>query len=279
MNYESNQNDSYESETLSADERKLSALLGSLQRVEAPKDFDFKLKAKIAAGAPDETRKTFLFPSLRYVLPLCLVMILTGFAALRILAPGEQPIAPTLADNFQPPQNFQEKTIVPEVSANVNLAVNVAAPEIVKVPKPTAAGKRNSPIIAVESSRKSGARTESKTKDNFVGERESAVKEAVPLNLSPNVRNPGTGQEVEIPIREVLSTLGIEVEFSGSGCRVVSVREGTSARIANFQPGDLIEAIDNKKLSSDTTFSESFKAKTFRVVRAGKQMVIDLTKR
>lgn len=279
MNYRPKQHNSLESEILSADEQKLSAMLGNLKRVEAPKDFDFKLKAKIAAGAPDQMRKPFLFPALRYVLPLCLVVMLTAFAALRILAPGEEPTAPpAIADNFQRPQSFQEKTFVPEVKADVNLAANVAAPETARASKPAASEKRNS-VVAAAASGKSGGKTDSRTNDGFVGVRDSAVKKASPINLSPNAKNPITGQVTEKPIREILSTIGIEVEFSGAECKVISVREGTSARIANFQPGDLIEAIDNKKLSSDTTFSESFKAKTFRVVRAGKQIVIDLTKR
>jgi hypothetical protein len=286
MNYEHTQNNASETEILSADEQKLSALLGNLKRVEAPKDFDFKLKAKIAAASPADVRQPSFFPALRYVLPLCLVVMLSAFAALRIFAPGDAADSATLAENFQSsnqtesvPANVQETPIVTENRATPNSGANSAAPIMVEAPK--AANKAKQTFAVVKSPEKSGGKREAKLRNASGGSYDTATRQAPPINLGPNgiiSDNANSGQGGKINIREALSEIGIEVEFVGAGCKVVSVREGTMARIANFQPGDLIQAIDDKKLSSDTSFSQSFKGKIFKIVRAGDQMVIDLTK-
>ncbi|HEX8638595.1 MAG TPA: PDZ domain-containing protein [Pyrinomonadaceae bacterium] len=287
MNYEQTKNNAHESEPLSADEQKLSALLGNLKRVEAPKDFDFKLKARIAAGSPADERKPFLFPALRYVLPLCLVVMLSAFAALRIFAPGDAPDSTTVAEQFQPSNqtetasaNAPGNAIFAEEPAKPVSEVNQAAPTRINAPK--ISNKDKQTLAVVKSSEKSGEKQDVKLKNASGGSYVAAVRAPKAINLGPNgviSDNTNSGQSGKINIHEVLSEIGIEVEFVGADCKVVSVREGTAARIANFQPGDLIQTIDDKKLSSDTSFAHSFKGKVFKVVRAGKQMVIDLTKR
>ena len=282
MNYQPTKRDASEAEILTADERKLSVLLGGLKRVEAPKDFDFKLKAKIAAGSPVDERKHWFFPALRYVLPVFLVVLLSGFAALRIFAPGDAE-PPTVADNFQQSNkteiavsNVQEKPIIFDEPIITDSNTNKAAPVTVESQK--AANNQKQTLAVVKSPEKSGGKRSIESRN---GSGDSYVigggKPPASIIVTPN--NPNSGQSGKINITEMLGEIGIEVEFVGANCKVKSVREGTAARIANFQPGDLIEAIDDKKLSSETAFSDSFKGKVFRVVRAGKQMVIDLTKR
>jgi hypothetical protein len=281
MNYEPTKTDASEAEILSADERKLSALLGGLKRVEAPKDFDFKLKAKIAAVSPVDERKSSFFPALRYVFPLFLVALLSGFAALRIFAPGDAPIpAQTLVENLQTPgtnevvaANLQDNSTTDSAKPDFN--VNKAAPIMIEAPK--AAANARQTLALVKSPEKRGGKQNVEPRNGSGGSYDLGVKSPSSIDLGPN--SPNSGQSVKISIREMLSEIGVEVEFVGANCKVKSVREGTAARIANFQPGDLIEAIDDRKLTSETTFSDSFKGKVFRVVRAGKQMVIDLTKR
>lgn len=287
MNYEQTKNNAHESEILSADEQKLSAILGGLKHVEAPKDFDFKLKARIAAASPSDERKPFLFPALRYVLPLCLVVVISAFAALRIFAPGDALDAMTVAEQFQPPSQIEtasasareNETVAQEITKPEFNVANVA-PVTVDAPKTTYKAKQTSG--GADSREKSGGKQDAKLRNASGGSYDMAAKELPKINLGPNgviSDNPNSAQSSKINIREALREIGIEVEFVGADCKVMSVREGTAARIANFQRGDLIEAIDDKKLSSDTSFSQSFKGKVFKVVRAGKQMIIDLTKR
>ena len=66
-------------EGLSADEAKVRELLGGMKRVETPKDFGFKVQARIANAKPETYRETaggWVF--LRYAAPLALVLIVTS---------------------------------------------------------------------------------------------------------------------------------------------------------------------------------------------------------
>lgn len=289
MNYEQTKNNSHESEFLGEDERKLSVLLGGLKRVEAPKDFDFKLKAKIAAASPTDTRKPFFFPALRYVLPLCLVVMLSAFAALKIVAPSEETNPPSIAaaDDFPPPNktetapaNVREEQFTSADRAETSSAAEKAAPITAAAPKAGKNGKQT--IVVVKSPVKISGKSEVKSKNGFGGDYERTARVSRVINMNPNApnnKNLNSGQSGRIPVREVLREIGIEVEFIGADWKITAVRENTPARIANMQVGDLIEAIDDKKLSSDTAFLQSFTGKVFRVVRGGKQIVIDLTKK
>jgi hypothetical protein len=47
--------------------------------------------------------------------------------------------------------------------------------------------------------------------------------------------------------------------------------------LSDMKVGDLIETIDDTKLSSDTVFQQAFTVKVFRILRQGKQIVINLS--
>ena len=57
----------------------VSQLLGSLKRVEAPGDFDFRVKARIAAGRPVDRNKSWLPAVARFAVPLGLLLLIGGF--------------------------------------------------------------------------------------------------------------------------------------------------------------------------------------------------------
>ena len=65
-------------EILSAAEQKISDLVGSLEKVSAPNDFDFKIKARIA-NADKTTFQPSLWQTLRYVLPLSVTTMVAAF--------------------------------------------------------------------------------------------------------------------------------------------------------------------------------------------------------
>ncbi len=53
-------------------------MIEDLPRVDAPKNFDFRVKARIADAKPTNFQPRF-FPVLRYVLPLSLAVLILGF--------------------------------------------------------------------------------------------------------------------------------------------------------------------------------------------------------
>jgi len=63
------------------DEEQVRRLLGELNRVEAPNDFYFGVKARIAKGKPAEKVATWLPVTVRYAVPLVLLVLVGGYFA------------------------------------------------------------------------------------------------------------------------------------------------------------------------------------------------------
>jgi hypothetical protein len=216
--------------------------------------------------------------------------MLSTFAALKIFAPAGDSIETVVATN--PPSaavtneiagsaKEAEKPSVTATVTNANTVINDGVLATRQTPKSPIGGKQT--LAAALPGEKQTEKNQIKITDNSNLNRVIAVRKGRVINMTPNATSSTSPNNAEqsgkISLGDVLSAIGIEVEFVGANCKVKSVRESTAARIANFQPGDLIEAIDGKKLSSEMTFSEKFTGKIFNVVRDGKQIVIDLTKR
>jgi len=286
-------NKAEEIETLNADDEKLRQMLGGLKKVGAPKNFDFHLKARIAGAEPNSLRKPFLVPWLRYVLPLSLIVMLAGFAFFNLsFSTGNQAVQ-EVAAGLPPNQNetanapvetpakmVVEEPLIASVPANKNLEIRTLEPEFVRSENKAMQNKARA--IDIENSlAASSNKRENDPKNNSGGSRDITLKDAPVLferNANPNSGNvkPLNVKQAEIPIQQVLSQIGIEADYTDKGWKIVSIKENSLAMRAGMKAGDLIEAIDDKKLSSDTVFQQAFTGKVFRILRDGKQIVIDL---
>src|SRR5258706_1687753 len=76
----------------------VSKLLGALKRIETPNDFDFRVKARIADGKPVERSASWLPASIRYTLPLVLLLLVGGYFAFNALYSAKKIDAPAVAE-------------------------------------------------------------------------------------------------------------------------------------------------------------------------------------
>src|SRR5882757_9958101 len=76
----------------------VSKLLGGLKRVEAPNDFDFRVKARIAAGKPADRSASWLPASVRYAVPLVLLVLVGGYIAFNAFYSAKKIDAPAMAE-------------------------------------------------------------------------------------------------------------------------------------------------------------------------------------
>src|SRR5258706_9316882 len=76
----------------------LSKLLGALKHVEAPNDFDFRVKARIADGKPVERSASWLPASIRYAVPLVLLLLVGGYFAFNAFYSAKKIDAPAVAE-------------------------------------------------------------------------------------------------------------------------------------------------------------------------------------
>lgn len=285
-------NKAEEIENLTADDEKLHRLLGGLKKVAAPKNFDFQLKARIANAQPNDLQKPFLLPWLRYVLPLSVIVLLAGFVVFNLSFSVDNTGAPQVADL---PKNQTESAITPVetpskavieepviASVPTNKNSDIRTSEQVFVGSGSKATQNKAKTIAVKNSLVlPNNKRSNELKNNSGGSRDITLRDAPVLferntNLnSGNVKPPNVQQNV-ISLQQVLLQIGIEAEYTDKGWKVISIKDARLPMLSNMKSGDIIESIDDKKLSSDTVFQQAFTGKVFRILRDGKQIVINL---
>lgn len=244
------------------DETKLTELLGSLPRVDAPNDFDFRVKARIASGV--KSRGFRLVPAIGLAAPAIAAVGIGAYwfmqpaqtstnAGPQIVASESIPAVPTVAPALVPEQTVSK----PEVAA-------ASAPAEKQNGISTTAARRN-PRESVGGSVDSAA---------------SAVRPVLPHGIPERpafTRKPADMQSlVAIPARDVLISLGTDVEFVEGHYRVSNIRSSSVAEQAGLRTGDVIESINDKKVEKDTAFKGVFSSRSVRVRRDGKSVEIKL---
>lgn len=279
-------------ENLSADERKINRLLKSLPRAEAPKDFDFHLKARLAR-APQRRERTLLPWSLRFALPVAaFAVILSALALSGVFAPS--PATPDLAaqrpasETTAPAGNFVSEAQALPVAGGPPSEVALAAPSPRADERPKVAG----PFVAVrearaaESPRKSLASAakiqnekiqNEKIQNEKMQNKESASTDPGVLTpiLDPNPANPkpeAASAPKTRPVGELLEFLGAKSSLENGRWRVQSVAPNSLAERSGVKADDVVEAINDRPVAADTVLPDRFESKTVTVRRAGARL-------
>jgi hypothetical protein len=271
----------------SGEQTRLWQMIDGLKRIDAPNDFDFRVKAKIAGAKPADFEPRFL-PALRYVLPLFLIVAVFGLlvfnTSLYFGGNGASPVA----DAVLPPPSGQGEPAPLNSFANNQIAVADAPREI---PAANIANARIEPIensqrkpfVAVKFPPKPRTAAPKKNvKDDFVGVRDLAVTkpaEKFPLGLNPNQpveTLPNVNDSNSIGGEEVLRILGIEAVRESGNLKVKTIRENSSAERSDVKVGDVIEAIDGVKLSAEPLRLKRIEAKKLIVLRGADKIEITL---
>jgi hypothetical protein len=262
-----------ENEILSADEAKVRKLLGNLQRVDAPKDFDFRLKARIANSEAKDFQPR-LFPVLRYAAPLGLAIIILAVIVVNNLYSVDNGSIQVAENNVQnqirsvnmPDNSAPKETLIAETTPQSIVAENLTTnPPVSTNKKETKTFSKNFELAA-----NSGKPKNDKPQaDNNGGSRDSALS-------NTNVLMPkGFGGNNSVQVKEVLEIIGIKANFAGNQWKVESVGENTVAGNSGVKANDVIEAIDGKTLTGETIPAKSYGGK-LTVLRGGERLEIKL---
>ncbi len=210
-------------------------LLGTLKRVEPPKDFDLRVRARIAKGRPAEERRSWLPVSVRYAAPLFLVVLtVTGFFGYRILTddPARDSYVSTgpTVEVVTPAAQPSEIQRVQE-PANDTLA-------LLPSEKPTIAPERVDRKDAIKP-----AAQEKKNEKPGGGSYEIAAPES--KVITPDVDDSApvpANRPVLISVREFLASSGVSASAMSAGGEIRSV--SGKAVAVGLQPGDVIETVN-----------------------------------
>jgi C-terminal processing protease CtpA/Prc len=86
--------------------------------------------------------------------------------------------------------------------------------------------------------------------------------------------NAATPASAVLGVAQILRILGIEARYGASGWKVTSVATDTMSDRAGVKMGDVIEAIDDRKLGEKTTFDRTISIKQLNVLRGGTRVKI-----
>lgn len=276
------------------EQTKLWEMLGGLNRVEAPKDFDFQLRARIARSKPEDYRQTGFFPALRYILPLSAILVVLSVVALSGLFLVDSNSIPSVAvsetpnplvNAAMPINNFVEpKEISAEKSPLVNNApvyeTNSLKPATLDQ-RPEVAGKKIEGGSKDSPHEKPNVVITPENEDSGGGLRDRDFTFGSPKVFTPSgIPNPNQKTETnsnqnnaQTKISDILSMLGIKA----NSLKVVSVQKSSIAERSGVKVGDVIEAINGKKITGDTLEGKEVSVKSLTVLRNGERQEITLS--
>ncbi len=260
----------------------VAGLLGSLPRVEAPNDFDFRVKARIAAGQP--ARVAWFPAAARVAVPLGLVLSVGGYFGYRAVYQtvatdvavvntnsGPIPLSPATAEFVA------ANAVAPETPGQVGMGNPTVKP-------PTIDGKMATATKADLDPKIDPSTDDRRTIGNSRGGSfDTAVKESktiYPRGVNPNAKVAVKPRDFERPgaimAKDVLTQFGADVVYSGSGWRVAAVKDNSAAQKAGLKSGDVVEAINDQPLSEKTSFKGQFSGKSIRLKRDGATVLVNL---
>jgi len=241
-----------------AGEEKVAAMLGTLKRVDAPADFDFRVRARIAQGRPAEARVSWFPAFARVAAPAVMLAAVGGYFGYNALYDTGTVNVPIVADAgpvaSAPVVVPTSNGVAPVPEATTEVAV--AKPPVNTEETVAAAPKKDTNIAVKKPETPEG------------GSVDMALREA---NRPGNVVNTGNSTPViptsTLSVREVFNAMGIRASFSGTGWRVSSASGRAAA--AGLKTGDIIETVNGKAVGANTVFDEKFSGSTLRIKRDG----------
>lgn len=292
MNYKNLTNQTEDREILSAEDEKIRVFLGNLKRVEAPKDFDFRVKARIAEHSRADFQPRFL-PVLRYVLPLGLILLFSAAFVFNSLYFPDAVNVPLTAENNSPIEIKKEVETSPANLIETANATSLPENEIIAAAAtnsnvPNTRNEKNVPtrFIAVKSVKNTKTSPKKNNSEISGGSRLSALTAPKQIITPPGINPNQTVQNSPNPAntnsltaktaKEVLSELGIETVFEGESWKVLSVRQNSPAQRSGVKTGDAVQAIDGEKLTDKPLQNKTIEGKNLTVRRGAEKVEISL---
>lgn len=214
-------------------------LLGTLKRVEAPKDFDFHVRARIAKGRPVEDRRSWLPASVRYAAPLLLVvMTVAGFFGYRIFT--EDP-----AENSYVSRGPAVEVVTPQTQSSVPSGLTESSVEPSN--ETVAALPSEKPVASPEKlERKDVVKpTPGEKKDERPGGGSYEIAAPESKVITPDIDDTApvpANRPVLVPVRVFLASAGINATAMSAGGEIRSVSGKAAA--AGLLPGDIIQTVN-----------------------------------
>jgi membrane-associated protease RseP (regulator of RpoE activity) len=245
------------------DEEEISRMLASLRAVDAPEDFEGRVRSRIAERrAEPSLSRPSLFLIAKFAFPLLVLLVVGGFLILSNERELNGDLVPPVGDGTH------EVAVVDDsrsASSGISNTSNL-----------------NSGVAQVPANRggvNSRPASQGGSEDIALSADDSAV---FPDGVDPRKATVSNGQPPsggQISPTSVLSMLGVSAQCNSAGCVARTVREESLAAKAGIQNGDLISAIDGRPINSSTNIAGKFTVSELTLIRAGKRMTVSIARR
>lgn len=222
-------------------------LVSELKHVEAPKDFDVRVRARIAQGRPSE-KMSSRWPAWAYAAPLALVIAIGGYFGVNSFYSTSDANVPAIAETITPvaPQTISQEDRV------------VTAPE-------TTTGSTQ--VAATKPDEKQTANIETVKRPSLVRNTSSGGSFDQASRIPRRIYQRQTASEL-------LTEIGVQGTFESTGVKVESASTNGIAERSGLKQGDVIESVNDQPLTEKSSIKGRPAARTVRVKRDGK--TIDL---
>jgi hypothetical protein len=253
---------------------KVATLLGGLKRVNAPENFESRVRARLSDPSAHRSSN---FGWLKLALPtgalagLALFLFLSGYLG------GEVPEVNVAVE--------ADKTsrVAPAGSAQNTVPSNVVEPQQVRNPDVNAeVATAQSPAVetpATNKAQKNSNRVRS-FENNSYDMASDPQKDILPRGLNTNPQTPANSNSEKemrrptIAAADILRITGINSDLRGNDLTVSSVVKSSVAERIGVKPGDVIVSLNDIKMGKDAAFPSGVDLKTILVRRNGQ--LVDL---
>ncbi len=259
-----------DNEHLTGSDAQVSVLLRSLPRADAPKDFEFKVKARITQTAPTASSRPGYIKAIGYSAPFILLLMVAAVFLIRQPESGQE----VIASQTSPGPSIQEAAPSPFPEAPAVVASNPSAvskaPDVAKaistpgIPEPLT---RSTRAAANDNSQPGGSYDTSASQANTILPRGFPQK---PFVKRSNARPPSVAN---VDIAETLKTFGIDAALESAGWTVKGVAADSISDKSGLKAGDVIDSLDERPLTGKT-LKGRVEVKSLKVVRDGKPVEI-----
>ncbi len=285
-------NDCADCRKINAVQTRVWRVIEGFEPVDAPNDFDFRVKARIANAKSSDFQPQF-FPALRYVLGLSVVGLILAFVVFNgVYSLDDKIVSPIAENDYRMPDSKENlPTDSSAVAQNTDKfqTFKVEKP-IIESPKKLQPENKNesetfadkTEFAADKSIKKRSFELPKNNRKNSGGSYDSALSSSRPLtpkNLSGNQSVgvlPNAGNPNPITAGQILSELGIETVLKNGKWEVKTVKQNSVGERSDVKVGDLIEAINGEKLTGEPIRAKTIEGKNLTITRGAEKKEISL---
>jgi len=226
---------------------------------------------RIAQGAPPR-RTWFAIPVFAYAIPALIVLLVATFLIFR-----SQPVTTNQPDTIVQAPAVQPEHKIAEVSIpSPESVATVEHPELAKQIAPQTAA----PNQGQQKTNAANAVTANKNTGKVITFGQGQAQTVMPEGISPKPqRRTAEANSIispaSVPVADILGMLGMTVKYE-SEWKVAAIAANSAAQRSGVKAGDVVTAINDRQLTSDTAYNGSGTFTSITVRRGGETMVIKL---